>query len=106
MTPLHQLADRVRQSAPGATINFDPPYHPTGFHDINIQFQGHYVAVRWRDDIAFNVCELFEDDDDAAFDSVPGLVRLETLDAALDHVLMLLHTPPTRTAVSRWAGRR
>jgi hypothetical protein len=96
--PLIELERVVREAIPGATTEYTTPLRAHGFHHLDIRVNGRFVTVRWRDDIRFRIYEDLEDDETAAFDSVPS-VTVATLTEAIDVVVQLL--APLRETATR-----
>lgn len=98
MSPLQALEGTVK-GMPGLVSVYSSPVLPTGVHDLELRIDGRVIVVRWRSDLGFRIVELCEDDD-AGFDSHPGIVELGTLEAASRHLQSLLR-PPRASASTR-----
>lgn len=90
MTPLQELERVLHEHVPGVVTEYDPPFYPTGNHDLQVRAEGQRINVRWRDDFHFRVDD--GRDPDGVLDAVEW-VQLNTVDAALRHVLHLIRNP-------------
>ncbi len=90
MTPLQKLEQTLHEQVPGVITTYEPPYYPTGNHDLRVRSDAQRILVRWRTDLHFWIDD--GRDPDGVLDAVDW-VQLDTLDAALHHVLHLIRNP-------------
>jgi DNA-binding Xre family transcriptional regulator len=55
MNPIQELAQQVRKRFPSANTTFDPAEQLAGPWFLDIDLNGHHVAVEWRADRGFGV---------------------------------------------------
>ena len=85
MNEIERLKSRLHERFPTASLAMDPAETPSGSWWLDVELQGHHVAIKWRPDVGFGISTPSGDDYDSGADEI---YTSET--AAFDRVKELL----------------
>jgi DNA-binding transcriptional regulator YiaG len=85
MNEIERLKSRLHERFPTASLAMDPAETPSGSWWLDVELQGHHVAVKWRPEVGFGISTASDDDFDSGADEI-----YTSESAALDRVKELL----------------
>lgn len=85
MNEVERLSNRLQKRFPTASLAMDPAETPSGSWWLDVELQGHHVAVEWRSKAGFGISTPSGDDYDSGADEI-----YTSESAAFDRVKELL----------------
>lgn len=95
MNEVERLMNRLRERFPTASLAMDPAEAASGSWWLDVELEGHHVAVEWRPKVGFGISTPSDDDFDSRADEI-YTSESEALDRVRELLLGRVRTVPPR----------
>jgi hypothetical protein len=84
MNEVERLRDQIKERFPTTSLALDPAETSSGSWWLDVELQGHHVAIEWRPSVGFGISTPSDDDFDSRADEIyvsesAALARVEVL---------------------------